>query len=386
MAPEVAINDLLDLLAISGSPGKEGAVADHLRRVLTDLGVRPEQIVSDDAHRHSEYGGDCGNLIVRLDGRRPGPRRMFSAHMDTVPGAVGARPRLEIDRIVNDAPDTALGGDNRTGCAVVLSVARTLLARQGDHAPTTLVFFVQEEVGLVGARGLDVKKLGDPRPEVGFNFDGHHAEEFITAVTGTERFTIDVAGIAAHSGMNPQAGVSAALIAADALAELARTGWHGVITRADGLGFANVGTIHGGTGSNVVMPELHMLAEARSHDPTFRRAILAAWRDAFRRAALGRRNVGQQTGEVRFGPGPTYEAYALDANAPVVQLALAAAARIGLSARCLSDNGGNDANWIVAHGIPTVTIGCGQRNVHTPSEFVDLGDFHRACSLATELV
>ena len=64
---------------------------------------------------------------------------------------------------------------------------------------------------------------------------------------------------------------------------------------------------------------------------------------------------------------------------------IAAAARIGLSARGLSDNGGNDANWIVAHGVPTVTIGCGQRNVHMPTEFIDLADFHRACSLAREL-
>ena len=27
-------------------------------------------------------------------------------------------------------------------------------------------------------------------------------------------------------------------------------------------------------------------------------------------------------------------------------------------------NGGLDANWLTAHGIPTVTLGCGQRNIH----------------------
>src|SRR5262249_59351731 len=105
------------------------------------------------------------------------------------------------------------------------------LAWGRDHAPATLVFFVQEEVGLVGARGLDVTRLGEPRPALGFNFDGHDADDLITAVTGTERFNIDVRGIAAHSGLNPADGVSAALIAAAALAELDQHGWHGSILK-----------------------------------------------------------------------------------------------------------------------------------------------------------
>lgn len=384
-----AIDDLLALLAIAGPPGKEAAVAEHLKRVLLEIGVPPGAIGHDDAHRQSEYGGECGNLIVRLDGHGRGPRRLFSAHMDTVPTVVGARPRREGRMVVNDAAGKALGGDNRTGCAVVLQVARFLAGRHGDHAPTTLVFFVQEEVGLVGARGLDVAKLGDPRPTLGFNFDGEHAANFLTAVTGTERFTIDIAGIAAHSGLNPESGVSAAMIAADALARLDQDGWHGVIEKPAtggiaGRGSANVGILRGGAGSNVLMPELHILAEARSHDHAFRKTILAAWHDAFR-AAAKRTNAAGQTGSVRFGPGPIYEAYALDAAAPVVQTCLAAAAPLGMTPRLLSNNGGNDANWIVAHGIPTVTIGCGQRHVHMPAEAIDLDDFELACRLAVRL-
>ncbi len=380
-----AVRDLLDLLAIAGPPGDEGGVADHLRNLLITIGVPADCILLDNAHRQSEYGGACGNLIVRLDGNGRGERRLFSAHMDTVPGCVGAEPILQGDKVINAAKDKALGGDNRTGCACLLQVARTLLDRKGDHAPTTLVFFVQEEVGLVGSRGLDVSKLGEPKPTMGFNFDGYHADRFLTAVTGTQRFTIDIAGIAAHSGMNPEEGVSAALIAAGALAELERTGWHGVVTKPEGVGRANVGTMRGGTGSNVVMPALHILAEARSHDPRFRAAIIAAWKDAFQRSVMQRRNHEGSTGTVTFGPGPTYEAYALPDDAPVVSMALAAAERIGMKPQLISDYGGNDANWLAGHGIPAITIGCGQRHVHMPAEEIDLGDFRRACDLARAL-
>src|SRR5260221_592208 len=122
------VEDLLALLQIPGPPGEELAVANWLREKLQSFGIPSSSIVSDRANQQSEYGGQTGNLIVRLDGNGRGKRRMFSAHMDTVPNVVGARPRLNGIAIVNDAPGKALGGDNRTGCAILLHVARTLAA------------------------------------------------------------------------------------------------------------------------------------------------------------------------------------------------------------------------------------------------------------------
>jgi tripeptide aminopeptidase len=384
---EQAHNDLLALLSIPGKPGEELAVAEHLHRELIVMGIRAESISSDKAHEQSEYGGNTGNLIVQLDGHGNGPRRMFSAHMDTVPSVVGAVPRLDAGRrrIVNDAPGKALGGDNRTGCAVVMQVARVLCGRANDHAPTTLIFFVQEEVGLVGARGMDVAQLGSPIPAMCFNFDGSRANEFVTSVIGTKRFTIDIEGIAAHAGANPADGVSAAMIAAEALSKLERDGWHGVVENAGGRGSANVGIIQGGTGSNVVMPQLHILAEARSHDPEFREEIITAWNREFLRSVESHANRDGACGEVRFGFGPSYEAFSLSDDDPVVKAVLSAARQCGVDAQCVSNDGGMDANWIVAHGISAVTIGVGQRNVHTPKEFVDLEHFDLACRIATQL-
>lgn len=384
---EAALADLLALLPIPGPPAGEGKVAAFLRQQLIDMGIPAAEIVHDNAQAQSEYGGEVGNLIVRIAGNRPGPRLMFSTHMDTVPDAVGCRPRLdeEANRIVNDAPGKALGGDNRLGCAVLLHLARTLLARNGDHPPVTLVFFIQEEVGLVGARGLDLTLLGDPRPEMCFNWDGGRVDQFVTKVIGSERFTIDITGIAAHAGGRPAAGVSAAIIATHAIAELDGEGWHGRVEQAAGVGTANVGIMQGGQGSNVVMPAMHILAEARSHDPAFRQQIIARWQQAFRDAA---QRVVNQTGEhgtVTFGPGPTYEAFALGDDEPVVQHMLDAADHCSIDAALVSNDGGMDANWIVAHGIPAVTIGMGQRQVHTADEWIDLADFDKACELAIAL-
>ena len=377
------LDDLMALLPIEAPPAKEGKVATYLRQRLLEMGVAAAQIVHDHAHAQSEYGGEVGNLIVRLDGRGGEPRLMFSTHMDTVPNAVGCQPRLELaqKRIVNDAVGRALGGDNRLGCAALLDLARALMARQGDHPPITLVFFVQEEVGLVGARGLDLMLLGEPRPSMCYNLDGGNPSEFVTKVIGAERFTIAVTGIAAHAGAYPADGLSAGVIAAHAIAALDRDGWHGKIEKAEGTGTANLGILNGGQGSNVVMPALQILAEARSHDPMFRRRIIEAWKREFSRVAQEMSNQHGQRGVVAFGSGPTYEAFRLADDEPTVQRLLQAATLCEMDARLVSNDGGMDANWIVAHGIPAVTIGVGQRDVHMPAEWIDLNDFATVCKL-----
>lgn len=384
---EESLRDLLALLPIAGPPAQEGEVAAWIRARLAGMGIPAGQMRHDRAQEQSEYGGEVGNLIVHLPGRWSGPGLMFSTHMDTVPIAVGCRPRLDAarGRIVNDAPGTALGGDNRLGCAALLHLARGLLAQGGEHPPVVLVFFVQEEVGLVGSRGLEPALLGDPLPAMCVNLDGGPVDEFVTAVIGAERFTVDVTGIAAHAGAHPADGLSAAVLASRAIARLDAEGWHGRIEKAEGRGSANVGILRGGQGSNVVMPHLHILAEARSHSPAFRRRIIERWQEEFTRAAQEMSNQKGEKGEVAFGSGPTYEAFALDEREAVVVAALAAARRMGMAARLVSNDGGMDANRIVAHGIPALTVGVGQRNVHQPEEWIDLADFEQVCRLVVEM-
>jgi len=50
--------------------------------------------------------------------------------------------------------------------------------------------------------------------------------------------------------------------------------------------------------------------------------------------------------------------------------------------RCRITDGGLDANWMVRHGIPTITFGAGQNNPHTVEEFVDLSEFQAGCRFA----
>ena len=58
---------------------------------------------------------------------------------------------------------------------------------------------------------------------------------------------------------------------------------------------------------------------------------------------------------------------------------------LGLEPTYVFSNGGLDANWLDKHGIPTVTIGAGQYEIHTVNEYVDLPEFFTCCRLAVLL-
>jgi tripeptide aminopeptidase len=196
---------------------------------------------------------------------------------------------------------------------------------------------------------------------------------------------IEVEGLASHAGVSPERGVSAIAIAALAIADLARGGWHGLIEKGSRRGTSNVGYIQGGEATNVVTDRVTLKAEARSHDPRFRGQIIRAIERAFQRAAREVQSADGRRGRVRIDGRLDYEAFRLDPRSDCVQRAEAAVRAVGREPLLAISNGGLDANWLNAHGIPTVTLGCGQMDVHTTSERLDLAAYRDACRIVLRL-
>ena len=371
---------LVQMLAIPGRSGREGRVLEFISKKLRRAGLPREAIQTDQAHKHSPHGGEVGNLVCKLPGTRRSARRLLIAHLDTVPLCEGVRPVVRGNMVVPADKSTALGADNRAGAAVVLATALEILRRNVPHPPLTFFWTVQEETGLLGARYARLGMLG--RPRLAFNFDGGSPHKLTIGATGGYRMEIEVDGIASHAGGAPEDGVSAIAIASLAIAELHREGWHGQIQKSGRTGTSNVGVIRGGEATNVVTPHVEVRAEARSHDPVFRRRIVRAIERAFRKAARSVRNREGVYGQVRFNGRLDYESFKLPDDEPCVLAAEAAVRSVGgqpIRAIC---NGGLDANWLSARGIPTVTLGCGQKNPHTTVETLDLAEFHQACRVA----
>jgi tripeptide aminopeptidase len=371
------------LLALPGPSGGEGPVAMFLLEQLKAAGLSDSAVATDQAHKKSPIGGSVGNLAVRLPGTIKRPRRMLMAHMDTVPLCTGARPVRKGRRIVSRDAHTALGGDDRSGCAVLLSTVLTILERKLPHPPLTFLWTVQEEAGLNGAHYVRLPML--KAQKLAFNWDGGPANRVTIGATGGYRMNIVVEGVASHAGVHPERGVSAVAIASLAIAELVKSGWHGLIEKGDKRGTSNVGVIHGGSATNVVTDRVEIKAEARSHDRKFRERIVHEIQHAFNKAAKEVRNIDGASGRVMIDGRLDYEAFHLGMMEPSVEAAVAALAAEGLEPDYAIANGGLDANWITAHGIPTVTLGCGQNEIHTVKEWMDLDEFGKACRLALRI-
>jgi tripeptide aminopeptidase len=94
------------------------------------------------------------------------------------------------------------------------------------------------------------------------------------------------------------------------------------------------------------------------------------------------KNVAGATGAVRFDGRLDYESFRLGDDEPCVLAAEMAVRRVGREPLRAVSNGGLDANWLTARGIPTVSLGCGQLGQHTLDEALDVADFHDACRIA----
>jgi tripeptide aminopeptidase len=276
-----------------------------------------------------------------------------------------------------------LGADNRAGCAVTLTTALEILRNKLPHPPLTFMWMVQEEVGLMGSHFASLALLG--RPRLAFNWDGGPPEKLTVGATGAYRLMIDVKGRASHAGGAPEYGVSAITIAARAIAELEREGWLGQLCQNGRSGTSNIGVIQGGSATNVVTEQVVLRAEARSHDRRFRRQIVQAMARAFEKAAREVRNADGLHGKAKLTSRLDYEAFQLDPREPCVLVAEQAIRAVGAEPSRAIANGGLDANWMTARGIPTVTLGCGAQNVHTVSERLDLAMFRQACRIALRL-
>ncbi|MBW2257177.1 MAG: M20/M25/M40 family metallo-hydrolase, partial [Deltaproteobacteria bacterium] len=261
---ESAVALLEALLTIPGPSGREAEVAAFVQTRLLEAGLPPESMRDDGAAMRMPDPAACGNLVVDA-GEEPGPRRLFVAHLDTVPGAEGVRFRYDGDRIVV-LEGGALGGDDRCGVAAILAAFLWLRGQGRALRPVRFLFTVWEERSVLGARYLDPGALDGIADA--FSFDGKEVNEVVVASPGSDRMEIHLQGVASHAGTRPTEGASALVAAGRALARLARDGWHGRIERdEEWVATANVGRMEGGEATNVVAAEATVHAEARSHDP-----------------------------------------------------------------------------------------------------------------------
>ena len=174
------VNTFCEIVQIDSPSGEEEEMAVDAVRRLEGLGL---SVTRD------EYG----NVIAGDEGRDP---LLMSAHLDTVEPGRGIKPRVENDRITSDGT-TILGGDCKAGVAAILEALQSLREDGADRRPVQVALTREEEIGLFGARNLDLSRI---RATEAIVFDGEGPASRITSASPTYiGFELSVTGRAAHA-------------------------------------------------------------------------------------------------------------------------------------------------------------------------------------------
>jgi len=128
-------------------------MADLLKKKLSVMGY---DVYEDDAGK--ETGGNTGNLICHIKGNKNIPGILLMAHMDTVMPGLGKKPIVNGDIIKSDGR-TVLGGDDASGIVSILEAVRILREDKTEHGDIFVVFTIAEEIGLIGAKHLNIDNI-----------------------------------------------------------------------------------------------------------------------------------------------------------------------------------------------------------------------------------
>ncbi len=329
---------LLEIVRIPSTSGHEEYVRSYLEHRLLAMGLETEV-------------DDKGNLIATLPG--DGIPLMLNAHMDRVPPGLGHEPVLRNGVLYSDG-STNLGADDAAGIAIILEVLRRTIEQNLPHPPLVIVFTVQEEIGLCGARHFDAQKWQVSDALV---FDNaFEAGIVVSKGASYESFDVKITGRTGHPGRDLTRTVNAIDI-------FHRTPYpHGSL--AGDLTRINIGRIIGGNTRNTIPGTVLVEGEIRSFEPP---EIIMQYKQQIRTAFEQTAEDAGGRAEVTFTIQT--HGYMISPDEPLVLSYQAALAQRGVTLQMRPTFIGSDASNFRPH-IRAITISTGVVNEHSVEEHV----------------
>lgn len=363
------ILDLLQLLVELESPSDDKAAVDR----CVDLAAGRAESIGGRVRRHRQREfGDHLEVGFGRAGRSAKPI-MLLGHLDTVwpMGTLEKMPfRVEKGRVWG--PGTL---DMKAGVAMAFNAIEYLQ----DHPvfakrPIVLFLVSDEEVGSPASRALTEKIARECEAVYVLEpAQGLDPGAYKTARKGIGHYRVHVAGVAAHSGVDFEKGHSA-------IAELAYQ--IGVIQGFTDLQHGitvNVGTVHGGTRSNVVAAEAWAEVDVR----IARKVDVVKVDRNFRRLRVRDRHCvlsvegGLNRPPMERTPG----------TVALFKRAATLARTMGFVLQEAATGGGSDGNFTSALGVPTLDgMGAVGEGAHASHESLLLKDLAPRTALLTAML
>ena len=276
--------------------------------------------------------------------------------------------------LVTASGTTLLGADDKSGVAVVMTLAAHLLSRPDiEHGPVRICFNPDEEIGR-GVDKLDLKSLG---AEVAYTLDGENPGEVNWETFSADGATLTIDGVSTHPGEGRKYKmVSALMLAARLLAALPVE--HVASETTDGRdGYIHATSLNG----SVAQAEARFIL--RDHDNDNLKDKGQQLRGLVRGMA-----AAEPRAKFRLRIAPQYRnmGYWLKDNMLPVDLADDAMRAIGLAPSHPPTRGGTDGSRLTARGLPTPNLFAGAHNSHGPHEYAVVQEMEQSVQMLTELM
>ncbi len=363
---EEILAGVLELVEIE-SPSHDGVavnrVVDHVEHGMQALGMKLERNPGRDGF------GDI--LVARTPWGGDGPGILVLAHLDTV-HPIGIK---ETRNPVRRDGDKVYGPgiyDMKAG-AYIAQHAMKHLIREGKETPlpVTFVFVPEEEIGSPTSRAL-IEQHGKANKYVLVCEPAREGGKIVTARNGRLDYTIKVTGRPSHAGVKHMDGRSAIREMAHIILKLeALTDYSKSCT-------CSVGTIKGGTLTNVVPEECEISVDLRAPSMAEAERLMAAVEGI---TPVDPDCVLSIEGGIDRPPYDKFEGIE-----KLFQHAKGLAAEIGFDLQDLKTGGGSDGNFTGALGIPTLDgLGADGAGAHSNDEYIYFSSLVERCRLMIRL-
>ncbi len=359
---EKVIEHFKKLVNINAPSFQEKPMADYLVQKLQELDF---QVTVDNSGGSK---GNTGNVIASRKGE--GEYILLAAHMDTVEPTEGIVIKENDGKIFTDG-STILGADDRAGVVAILEALIEAKEEGKSTKSLEIVFTIAEEAGLNGSKGLDISKLKSKRA---FVFDsGGDVGTVIVKAPAEIDFVAKIHGKAAHSGVNPEDGISAIKIIGNIIAQLP-------MGRIDEETTANIGIIQGGKNTNVVCPLVEVKGEVRSHSFDKVQNLYNQYKQTFEKITYDSGGTLEWSGET------IYKNFEFTPEDEIVKFLKQRFDKLNIKMQLKPRGGGSDANIFNEKGIETVNLGVGMEKGHTKDEYITYDNLVNGVRLVKSLI
>jgi len=317
--------------------------------------------------------------VATHKGRVPnGPRILVIGHTDTVFPA-GDATRRPFTLSEQEGRHIASGPgilDMKAGLLMGMYALHLLMqAGQANYQSITFICNSDEEVGSPSSRPL-IAKVAAHSDAVLVLEPGRQLNKVVSSRRGIGRYRVEVHGIAAHAGVNPQSGRNAILELSHQIIGLQAI--NGTIPGTT----LNVGIVKGGERTNIVPDYAYCDIDVRVSNQKGIEDIEQAMRNVAKKTVLDGTTV-TLSGGIQSMP---FEKAA--GSARLVELARQAATEVGITMfEDVASGGASDANTTAAMGIPTIDgLGAGGGHAHNPAEYIELDYLPTRIALITSLL